>query len=103
MMSKQINHRLVLLSIGSFLALGAILVIPTVSAKKQQPGMATGTARNASIVAATEALLKETSDLRELSILKDVKSGAQSRAEIERMIIKNLDEESSPAERGAGG
>jgi hypothetical protein len=98
MMSKQINHRLVLLSIGSFLALGAILVIPTVSAKKQQPGMATGTARNASIVATTEALLKETSDLRELSILKDVKSGAQSRAEIQRMIIKNLDEESSPAQ-----
>ena len=53
-------------------------------------------ARNAAIIATTEAVLKETSDLRELSILKDVKSGAQSRTEIERMIVKNLDEESTP-------
>jgi hypothetical protein len=46
-------------------------------------------------------MLKETSELRELSILKNVKSGAQSRAEIERLIIRNLDSETTPAEMHA--
>src|ERR1044072_4798248 len=58
-------------------------------------------AQNAAIVATTEAVLKETSELRELSILRAVKSGAQSRTEIERMIVKNLDEENTPAESHA--
>jgi hypothetical protein len=52
-------------------------------------------------VATTAAVLKETSELRELSILRAVKSGAQSRSEIERMIVKNLDEENTPAESHA--
>ncbi len=46
-------------------------------------------------------MLKETSELRELSILKSVKSGAQSRADIERMIIRNLDADTTPAEMHA--
>jgi hypothetical protein len=33
--------------------------------------------------------------------LKAVKSGAQSRADIERMIIKNLDADTTPAEMHA--
>jgi hypothetical protein len=100
MMSKQINRRLVLLSAICLLALSFLLTVPS-SASLQRAGVGTGATRNAAIVSATDAVLKETSDLRELSILKDVKSGAQSRAEIERMIIKNLDEESSPAEMRA--
>ena len=98
MMSKQITRGLVLLGISLVGLTGLILSGPAASAKYQKPGIATGTTRNAAIVAATEAVLKETSTLRELSILKDVKSGAQSRADIERMIIRNLDQESSPAE-----
>jgi len=97
MMSKQINRRRTLVSAVCLLVVGLLLTIPS-SATMQRAGVGTGAARNAAIVTATEAVLKETSDLRELSILKDVKSGAQSRAEIERMIIRNLDEESSPAE-----
>ena len=46
-------------------------------------------------------MLKETSELRELSILQAVKSGAQSRSEIERMIVKNLDTDTTPAEMHA--
>ena len=46
-------------------------------------------------------MLKETSELRELSILKEVKSGAQSRDDIERMIMKNLDADTTPAEMHA--
>ena len=58
-------------------------------------------ARNAAIVSTTAAVLKETSELRELSILKDVKSGAQSRDDIQRMVIKNLDADTTPAEMHA--
>jgi hypothetical protein len=98
MMSKQITRGLVLLGLSCVVLAGLILGGPAASAEFQKPGIATGTTRNAAIVAATEAVLKETSTLRELSILKEVKSGAQSRADIERMIVKNLDQESTPAE-----
>jgi hypothetical protein len=101
MMSKQINRRLVLVSLACLFSIGLLIKGSVVSAKLQRAGVAPSSARNAAIIATTEAVLKETSDLRELSILKDVKSGAQSRAEIERMVMKNLDEESTPAEMHA--
>src|ERR1043165_1671671 len=93
-MSKKISGGLALLILlclctGSFLPLG-----------HAQTGAA-GTTQNAAIVSTTAAVLKETSELRELSILKAVKSGAQSRADIERMIIKNLDADTTPAEMHA--
>jgi hypothetical protein len=58
-------------------------------------------ARSAGIAAATEEVLRETSEIRKLPVLRPVKSGAQSRAEIERMLVQNLDEESTPAEMHA--
>ncbi|HYK22435.1 MAG TPA: hypothetical protein VEV42_16960 [Pyrinomonadaceae bacterium] len=93
-MSKKISGALVLLTLlclctGSFLPRG------------HAQTAAAGTAQNAAIVSTTAAVLKETSELRELSILKAVKSGAQSRAEIERMIVRNLDSETTPAEMHA--
>jgi len=100
-MSKQKSRGLMLLTLVSFLAAVLLIVGPPTSAKVQKAAVAAGASRNAAIVETTEAILKETSDLRELSILKDVKSGAQSRSEIERMIIRNLDEDSSPAEMHA--
>jgi len=92
-MSKKISGALALLtlfclSVGSFLPSG-------------HAQTAAGTAQNAAIVSTTAAVLKETSELRELSILKAVKSGAQSRAEIERMIVRNLDSDTTPAEMHA--
>ena len=66
-----------------------------------QTGAAAGVAQNAAIVSTTDAVLKETSELRELTIMRPVKSGAQSRAEIERMIVRNLNEETTPAEMHA--
>ncbi len=62
---------------------------------------AAASARNAAIVAATVSVLKETSEIRELAILRPVKSGAQSRLQIERMIVKNLREQTTPAEMQA--
>jgi hypothetical protein len=93
-MSKKITGSLALLALfclsaGSFLPHG------------QAQTVAPGTAQNAAIVSTTAAVLKETSELRELSILKAVKSGAQSRADIERMIIKNLDADTTPEEMHA--
>jgi hypothetical protein len=93
-MSKQISVALALLTllglcVGSFLP------------QSHAQTAAMGPSRNAAIVSTTAAILKETSELRELPILKSVKSGAQSRAEIERMIIHNLDDDTTPAEMHA--
>jgi hypothetical protein len=93
-MSKQISAGLALLTLfclcaGSFPPPG-----------QAQTGAVSST-QNASVISTTAAVLKETSELRELSILKAVKSGAQSRADIERMIIKNLDSDTTPAEMHA--
>jgi hypothetical protein len=88
--------------------LGAILVLAVLltgnfygTSLAQRPAVATGTSRNAAIVAATAELLRETSEVRELEILRPVKSGAQSRAEIERMLVKKLDEQTTQDEMRA--
>ena len=93
-MSKQISAGLALLTL---LSLGTGSFLP----RSQAQTAAAANAQNAAIVSTTAAMLKETSELRELSILKAVKSGAQSRADIERMIIKNLDADTTPAEMHA--
>ena len=93
-MSKKISVALALLSL---ICLVAGTFLP--SGHAQTAG--TTPARNAAIVSTTAAVLKETSELRELSILKQVKSGAQSRDDIQRMIIKNLDRDTTPAEMHA--
>jgi hypothetical protein len=59
-------------------------------------------AKAAAVAAATEEVLRETSEIRRLPVLRAVRSGAQSRAEIERMLVRNLDEESKPEELRAG-
>src|ERR1043165_4168746 len=93
-MSKKITGGLALLALFCLCA-GSLL--PHGEAQTAAPAAA----QNAAIVSTTAAVLKETSELRELSILKAVKSGAQSRADIERMIIKNLDADTTPAEMHA--
>ncbi|HEX7334546.1 MAG TPA: hypothetical protein VF290_23795 [Pyrinomonadaceae bacterium] len=93
-MSKKISAALALL-ILSCLCAGSFLP------RGHAQNSAAGTAQNAAIVSTTAAVLKETSELRELSVLRSVKSGAQSRAEIERMIIRNLDTQTTPAEMHA--
>jgi hypothetical protein len=94
-MSKKFSCALVLLVPVCLLAcLLAGGLLPAVSAQSGSPHAA----RNAAILSTTDAVLKETSEIRELSILRGVKSGAQSRSEIERVIIKNLDADTTPAE-----
>ncbi|MEP6920729.1 MAG: hypothetical protein ABI967_06360 [bacterium] len=95
-MSKQFNRRFV--SVSTCLALCLVLVGASLAFVPQSAGIARSTTRNAAIVATTVAVLQETSEIRQLSILRPVRSGAQSRSEIERMIVKNLDDQSSPAD-----
>ena len=93
-MSKQINAGLVLLILICLCAGG-------LTTRTHAQAAAAATAQNAAIISTTNAVFKETSELRELSILHEIKSGAQSRAEIERMIVKNLDTDTTPAEMHA--
>ena len=90
-MSKQINVCVALLILVCLCA-GSLTV------RTHAQASAPRAAQNAAIVSTTDAVLKETSELRELSIIRPVQSGAQSRAEIERSIIKNLDSDTTPAE-----
>src|SRR2546421_9185690 len=66
-----------------------------------QSATTTSAARNAALIAATVDVLKETSEIRRLSILRPVQASTQSRAEIERTLIKNLDEEMTAAQAHA--
>lgn len=93
-MSKQISAGLALLAL---LCLSTGSFLPRSQAQTAAPA----NTQNAAIISTTAAMLKETSELRQLSILKTVKSGAQSRADIERMVVKNLDTDTTPAEMHA--
>lgn len=100
-MSKRICRFLGLL-LACVAALIPFLTRSSGSASPPQgAGVATSATRNAAIVATSMAVLQETSELRQLAILRPVKSGAQSRADIERMIVRNLDEQTTPAEMHA--
>jgi hypothetical protein len=100
-MSKRISRFMALLTALALLAASFSISYSTGAFAPQRPTISSSTARNAAIIATTAEVLKQTSEIRELPILRPVKSGAQSRAEIERMLIKNLDEQTTPAEMHA--
>ena len=97
-MSKKIRVILALFAVSCLLVTSVLVFAPAVASQRQGAGVASGSAKNAAIVATTAAVLKETSELRELPIVHPVKSGAQSRAGIERVILRNLDEQTTPAQ-----
>ena len=101
MMSKQIIRVLIVLAVLAAGATATVFVAASGGTQPQNPGAAASTTRSAAIVATTTAVLKETSEIRKLAIVRPVKSGAQSRIEIERMIIRNLDTQTTPAEMHA--
>jgi hypothetical protein len=100
-MSKHFRVRAAGFLAVLFILVALIIVPPTRAQQGTATGVAPTNAKSAAVVAATAEVLKETSDIRELPILRPVKSGAQSRAEIERMIIKNMNEETRPEETRA--
>lgn len=101
-MSKKINRFLALT--GALAVLTTSILINSRSATsqaKQRPAISSRAAREAAVVSTTAAVLEETSKIRELPILRPVKSGAQSRSEIERMLVKNLYEQMTTAQMHA--
>lgn len=96
-MSKKIKLQLIVWLLASAV-LVAVSTFSMIAGAETQPQEAVAGARNAAIVAATDEVLRETSEIRQLPVRRSVRSGAQSRAEIERMIIHNLDEDTTPAE-----
>ena len=57
--------------------------------------------KTAAVRAATAEVLRETSEIRKLPVLRQVRSGAQSRAEIEQMLVRNLNESATPEQTHA--
>jgi hypothetical protein len=101
-MSKNISRLLVITAAMASLSAGVLISSPGATGQAQQrPAISTRAAREAAIVTTTAAVLEETSKIRELPILRPVKSGAQSRPEIERMLVKNLYEQMTTSEMHA--
>lgn len=96
-MSKRIGA-------GSWAALAgacacAALLGTGAAAQKARP--AAVNPKTAAVREATAEVLRETSELRKLPILRQVRSGAQTRAEIEQMVVRNINESESPEETWA--
>lgn len=72
-----------------------------VAASGQRAKPAAVNPKTAAVREATAEVLRETSELRKLPILRPVRSGAQSRAEIEQMLVRNLNESATPEETTA--
>ena len=93
--AREVEALVILLSIL------AGFVVSIVSTSAQGNDTSAAAARNQAFTAATAEVLAETSQLRELAILHPVQSSAQSRAEIEKMVVANLDQETTPAQMHA--
>ncbi|HEX8293612.1 MAG TPA: hypothetical protein VF570_17750 [Pyrinomonadaceae bacterium] len=57
--------------------------------------------KTAAVREASAEVLRETSELRKLPVLRQVRSGAQSRSEIEQMLVRSLNESATPEETSA--
>jgi hypothetical protein len=85
------------------LALVALLLLSSGLSPRalQQAKPAVVHPKTAAIRAATVEVLNETSEIRKLPVLRPVRSGAQTRKEIEQMLIRNLNESSTPEQMKA--
>ncbi|MDT5123924.1 MAG: hypothetical protein QOC96_3406 [Acidobacteriota bacterium] len=102
-MSKQIRLQTAALLVF-FLILAVLMPSAPATLAQTQSGataVVTTDAKKTAVVEATAEVLKETSELRQLPILRPVKSDTQSRDEIEHFLIKNMDEDTTPAEMHA--
>jgi hypothetical protein len=100
-MSKKIRLQIIVTVTAIALSASFFIRLPAANAQKQATAVTSSNAKTAAIMAATEAVLKETSEIRQLSIVRPVKSGAQSRSEIEQMLVKNMEEDTTPEEMRA--
>lgn len=96
-MSKLLSRALAVLLAVSVTGMG-LVVSHSNTSRLQRPAAVKGVDPNQRIIATTAEVLKETSKLRELPVLRPVRSGAQSRREIERMLVSKLNQQISPHE-----
>jgi hypothetical protein len=82
-------------------ALVAALLLPSGAGAGQRAKPAAVNPKTAAVREATAEVLRETSELRKLPVLRPVRSGAQSREEIEQMLVRNLNESVTPEEMAA--
>jgi hypothetical protein len=103
-MSKK-NLRRPLAAILVAATVAAALATGFVPAGSAQQGAAQKAAsvnpKTAAIREATAEVLQEASEIRQLKVLRPVESGAQSRADIEQMLVRNLEENTTPEEMRA--
>jgi hypothetical protein len=83
---------------ATVVALSAFLLATGAGAVGQRARPAVVNPKTAVIREATAEVLKETSEIRKLPILRQVRSGAQSREEIEQMLVRSLNESTTPEE-----
>src|SRR3954465_11750092 len=77
---------------------GVIVLVSGGGAKGLSVQATPAAVKNDAVVAATIEVFNEMSRIRELSVLYPAKSGTQSRQAIEAMVVRNLDEETTPAQ-----
>jgi hypothetical protein len=99
-MSKKISARGLLAPL-CLAALAAALLLPSGAGAGQRAKPAAVNPKTAAVREATAEVLRETSELRKLPVLRPVRSGAQSRDEIEQMLVRNLNESVTPEEMAA--
>lgn len=101
-MSKRIRARGSAASaLAAVLGAAAALAGGASAAAGQRARPAAVNPKTAAVREATAEVLRETSELRKLPVLRQVRSGAQTRAEIEQMLVRNLNESATPEETWA--
>jgi len=96
-MSKKNGLRnLIMFGAVTVLTAAVLLSGVGVGARQRAKPAAAVSPKTLAIRQATAEVLRETSELRKLPVLRQVRSGAQSRDDIERMLVRNLDESAKP-------
>ncbi|HEX8474775.1 MAG TPA: hypothetical protein VF666_12135 [Pyrinomonadaceae bacterium] len=95
-MSKKIKPQIATLMARLLLVVAVLSGSASRVVFAQQAQSAAVNPKNAAVIAATAEVLQETSELRKLAVLRQVKSGAQTRDEIRHMVIQKLKEDSTP-------
>jgi hypothetical protein len=97
-MSKKIRVRKFIAPLCGAALACAVLATGTGVGARQKARPAVVNPKTAAIRQATAEVLAEASELRKLPILRPVRSGAQSREEIEQMLVRNLNQSATPEE-----
>ena len=90
-----------LLRPASALAAALLALFTGTQGLAQRQAPAAVNPKAAAVREATAEVLRETSELRKLRVLRPVRSGTQTRAEIERMLVRSFDENTTPEEMRA--